>query len=204
MERTLSCETGVFETKRQRCIFLTVVAARQNAKGGRILHNSHMLRHQVLAAMSLMDMGCRFAGECWRPLCPFVHLGLGQCARKWADLWVFPADEEARVAQFLGHVEAVAARQIQKNAVETQQVQFVEEHMAQKTVEERQLQFSDILHLLPSTMMIPTTARVRSMREAALVHSVKVTHNIFSWQISSTIRGGLLRWICVHRIERRV
>ena len=36
---------------------------------------------------------CRFAVNCWRPLCPFTHLGNGR-SKKWAAVWSLLAEQE--------------------------------------------------------------------------------------------------------------
>ena len=125
-----------------------------------------------------MDMGCRFAGECWCQLRPYVHPCSGQRALSWEDLWALLADDEVRVAQLLGmpkvKVQPDFANRGFQRGVETQQSQPVdkeqkeiqegrgdaltrmltrhhmkcqvfEDHMAQITAEQRQLQFNEIL-----------------------------------------------------------
>ena len=45
---------------------------------------------------------CKFASQCWRPLCPYAHPKEERRAQRWAELWTFLADEETRQAQRLG------------------------------------------------------------------------------------------------------
>ena len=45
---------------------------------------------------------CRFANQCWRPLCPFSYPKKERRAHRWADLWKFLADEETRESYRLG------------------------------------------------------------------------------------------------------
>ena len=45
---------------------------------------------------------CKFASQCWRPLCPYAHPKEERRAQRWAELWTFLAKEETRQAQRLG------------------------------------------------------------------------------------------------------
>ena len=45
---------------------------------------------------------CKFASQCWRPLCPHAHPKEERRAQRWAELWTFLAKEETRQAQRLG------------------------------------------------------------------------------------------------------
>ena len=45
---------------------------------------------------------CKFASQCWRPLCPYAHPKEERRAQRWAELWTFLAKEETREAQRLG------------------------------------------------------------------------------------------------------
>ena len=49
-------------------------------------------RRGVMAPTGLCEP-CRFADNCWRPLCPFTHTGNGR-SKKWAAIWNLLAELE--------------------------------------------------------------------------------------------------------------
>ena len=61
---------------------------------------------------------CRFAGSCWRPLCPYVHASSRTRARKWADLWAWIAANEGE-ADDAKHDKTVPSLLLQLDGVES-------------------------------------------------------------------------------------
>ena len=61
-----------------------------------------VIRSQPCPSMVCCSTECRFANQCWRPLCPYTHPKEGRRAQRWADLWKFLAHEETRESHRLG------------------------------------------------------------------------------------------------------
>ena len=61
---------------------------------------------------------CRFAGSCWRPLCPYVHASSRTRERKWTELWAWIAANEGE-ADDAKHDKTVPSLLLQLDGVES-------------------------------------------------------------------------------------